>query len=154
MTESKNKKTTEEIAALKEQLVVYENNWKRALADYQNLQKRNEQERISMLDFATFGIVGRLMGILDNLEMLHNHTNDKALEMIIKEFKTILENEGVRELSVVGEPFDHATMDALETLEVEDEHDDSLVLEVLRKGYMFKDKLLRPALVKVGKFKV
>lgn len=154
MAESKNKKTTEEIAALREQLTIYENNWKRALADYQNLQKRNEQERISMLDFATFGVIGRLMGTLDNLEMLHNHINDKALEMIIKEFKTILENEGVKELRVVGETFDHATMDALETLEVADEHDDSRVLEVLRKGYMFKDKLLRPALVKVGKFKV
>jgi molecular chaperone GrpE len=154
MTESKNKKTTEEIAALKDQLAVYENNWKRALADYQNLQKRSEQERISMLEFATFGIIGRLMGILDNLEMLHIHNGDKALEMIIKEFKSILETEGVRELSVVGELFDHATMDALETLDVENQQDDSRVLEVLRKGYMFKDKLLRPALVKVGKFKV
>lgn len=154
MTDSKNKKTTEEIAALKEQLSVFENNWKRALADYQNLQKRNEQERTSMLDFATFGIVGRLMGILDNLEMLFKHTSDKALEMIIKEFRTILENEGVTELSVVGEVFDHSTMDALDTLEVEDQAHDSRVLEVARKGYMFKDKLLRPALVKVGKFKV
>jgi molecular chaperone GrpE len=94
------------------------------------------------------------MGILDNLEMLHIHNGDKALEMIIKEFKSILETEGVRELSVVGELFDHATMDALETLDVENQQDDSRVLEVLRKGYMFKDKLLRPALVKVGKFKV
>jgi molecular chaperone GrpE len=74
--------------------------------------------------------------------------------MIIKEFKTILENEGVTELSVVGEVFDHSTMDALDTLEVEDQAHDSRVLEVARKGYMFKDKLLRPALVKVGKFKV
>lgn len=153
MSDHKNKKTHEEISTLKEQLLTYENNWKRALADYQNLQKRNEQERAGLLDFATFGIVGRLIGILDNLEMLLVHTKDKALEMIVKEFKVLLESEGASELSVLGKDFDPITMDALETVEVNDKQEDSLVVEVARKGYMFKDKLLRPALVKVGKFK-
>ncbi len=151
MTDTKAKKHIEEIEQLKTRCEELENNWKRALADYQNLQKRNTEERSSIIDFSSFHLLGRFLSILDNLELLYKHNKDKALEMVIKELKTILLEEQAVEVNSDNTLFDSACMDALETVDTENEAEDGMVLETVRKGYMFKNKLLRPALVKVGK---
>ena len=83
MTDTKAKKHIEEIEQLKTRCEELENNWKRALADYQNLQKRNTEERSSIIDFSSFHLLGRFLSILDNLELLYKHNKDKALEMVI-----------------------------------------------------------------------
>ncbi len=146
MTAKKTKKT-EDSLELQERIVELENNWKRALADYQNLEKRMNEEKTQVVEFANANLLSRMLGVLDNLEMLFAHNGDKTLEMVIKDFKNVLHEEKVEEIEACGQDFDSSTMDALETIKGED----GKVMEVVRKGYMFKNKLLRPALVKVGK---
>lgn len=123
-----------------------ENNWKRALADYRNLQKRVEEEKMDFVQYATSTLVRKLLGVLDNLEMLNRHTNDVSLQMIIKELRQVLIEEGLVEIETEDQQYDLHTMEAIEMVEGERNQ----VIEVLQKGYFLKDKLLRPARVKVG----
>jgi molecular chaperone GrpE len=127
----------------------YENNWKRALADYRNLQKRTEEEKDSVVNYISSALLKRMLPVVDNLEMLQKHINDTGLNLIVKEFKQILNEEGVTEIQVQDQDFDPQTMDAIDTVEGPEDK----VVEVLAKGYMFKNKLLKPARVKVGKSK-
>ena len=73
----------------------------------------------------------------------------KGFEMIYKQFLSVLDKEGVKEIEADGKPFDHNTMQAL-MQEKQDGVESGIVLEVLQKGYMLKDRILRPALVKVS----
>ncbi len=127
-----------------------ENNWKRALADYKNLEKRMNEDRYLMAAFANASLLARILPILDNLEMVDAHSNDMGLKLTIKEFKQILNDEGMVEINPINKDFDTITMEAVDTVDGE-ESNKNKVIEVLIKGYKLKDKLIRPARVKVGK---
>ncbi len=137
----------EQIIELQEKVVELENNWKRALADYSNLQKRFAEERQSIVKFANSTLILRLLSVLDNLEMLQLHSEDEGLKLVVKDFSQTLQEEGVTEIKVEGAFFDSTLMDAIEMVEGEE----GKVTEVCSKGYILKDKVLRPARVKVGK---
>ena len=64
-----------------------ENNWKRALADYKNLEKRVEEEKREMFIFAKETVLKEILPVLDNLKMLQKHIQDKGLELTIKSFE-------------------------------------------------------------------
>jgi molecular chaperone GrpE len=131
---------------LKVQVRELENNWKRALADYRNFQKRTDEEKQNYIDFATASLVLRFLGVLDNLEMLNKHIDDIGLKMIVKEFKSVLTDEGLVEIDTQGKEFDANEMEAVDTVSGEK----NLVVETIRTGYRLKNKLVRPARVKVG----
>jgi molecular chaperone GrpE len=139
----------QETADLEERIVELENNWKRALADYKNLEKRVEEEKQAIVSFSNIVLIARLIPILDNLELLENHINDTGLKLTVKQLKELLEEEGVKEIEALGSNFDHEEMEAVEMVE----GTPGKVVEVELKGYKLKDKLIRPARVKVGKQK-
>ncbi|OGC70339.1 nucleotide exchange factor GrpE [candidate division WWE3 bacterium RIFOXYC1_FULL_39_7] len=134
------------IGELETRLAEMENNWKRALADYRNFQKRSEEEKGFFIDFANESLIRQLLPVLDNLETLSNHIDDAGLQMIIKNFAQILAEEGLVEISAQDKEFDASTMEAIEMVEGKE----NTVIEVLNKGYLLKNKLLRPARVRVG----
>ena len=142
-----NKSQTDETETLKGQLAEMENNWKRALADYKNLEKRTIEERTDLIQFGVLIFTMKLLPILDSLEMLEIHLNDVGLNLTIKEFKQTLKSEGLLEIDVLGKTFNPGNMEAIEVVDGEKDK----VTHVLQKGYLFKEKLLRPARVKVGK---
>lgn len=134
---------------LQNQLSEMEGGWKRALADYQNLQKRAADERSAVVQFANQTLLLQLLPILDNLQMSAAHTNDTGLQLSVKEFERVLEEEGVEEIAIQEKKtdFDSTTMDAIETVE----GPENKVVEIVSKGYKFRNKILRPARVRVGK---
>lgn len=140
-------KDQNKITELEERVSELENNWKRALADYRNLERRTLEEREVFLNFSNEALIRSLLPIIDHMEMHIKHSNDGTLKMILKDFRGILENEGVEEIEMLQKDFDPGTMDAIETVPGEE----NKVVEVLSKGYFLKGKLLRPARVKVGK---
>lgn len=150
---NKNKKVdknAEKITGLEVKLSEMEENWKRALADYKNLEKRVSEEKTLLVDFANSVLVENLLPILDNFTMLEKHTNDEGIKMSIKEFINVLKSSGLKKIEVsVNDDFDPNTMDAVES----GPGQKNKVLEVIREGYYFKDKLIRPASVKVGQGK-
>ena len=146
--EEKNK-DKEKIKKMEERIEELENNWKRALADYKNLEKRTAEERESFINYANESLIRTLLPVLDNMELMVKHFEDEGLRMILQDLKKTLMNENVTEVEALGNEFNAVCMDAIETVE----GDEGIVIEVITKGYLLKNKLLRPARVKVGKGK-
>jgi molecular chaperone GrpE len=124
-----------------------ENQLKRALADYQNLEKRIASEKSSWILASNKNLLLRLLPGLDSLLLAEKHTQDEGVKISIKHFLDILENEGVKKIETVGKDFNPNLMEAITTQEGED----GKVLEEVRAGYMLYDQVLRPAQVIVGK---
>jgi len=130
-----------EVNLLKEQLA-------RALADYDNLRKRAETEKLSWAKFASQGILIKLLPVLDILESANSHLGDKGLEIALAEFKKILGEEGLIEVNPKsGQVFDHSDQEAIESL---DGGKKGTVAEVVLPGWKFVDgPVVRVAKVKV-----
>ncbi len=124
-----------------------DNNWKRALADYKNLEKRMQEEKLEFVSYANSSLIYRLLPIMDNLELLDAHLNDMGLKLVVKELKQILVEQGVIEIDAKDKEFDAEKMEAIEMVD----GPKNKVVGVLNKGYLMKNKLLRPVMVKVGK---
>lgn len=145
----KDAKSHKDKKELEERIQELENNWKRALADYKNLERRVDEEKREVISFSNMLLISRLLPILDSLEMLEQHINDTGLKLTAKQLKQALEEEGLEKVNAEGKDFDPDTMDAMETVEGEQ----GKIIEVIQTGYKLKDKLIRPAKVKVGKSK-
>ena len=128
-----------------------ENQLKRALADYQNLERRVEEERRLLGQLSAALLIEKFLPVLDNLENAQKHLNDQGLEIVIKQFKDVLSTEGVEEIAAEGAQFDPHQHEATEAVEGEN---DNLVVKVARKGYKINDKVLRPPQVVVERQKV
>lgn len=149
-------KKIEEANKEKEELV---NKVKLAQAELVNYRKRKDEEVSSMLKYANEDLIKELIGVVDNFERaisLDDNDLTDDLSKFLSGFKimygtltTILRNFGVEEISRVGEEFDPNLEEALLTDKVEG-HKNEEVLEVLLKGYKLKDKVIRPASVKVN----
>lgn len=155
--EKKESDSDEIIQDLLVQLDKAKNDYARAYADTENMKKRltKEADQAKKYRFQQAGL--ELLPILDSMELaLHVESEDEALlnyvkgfEMIYKQLVTVLENEGVKPIEALDKPFDHNTMQAL-MQEPKEGVESGIVIEVLQKGYMLKDRILRPALVKVS----
>lgn len=140
------KKNEKKVEQEEKALANLENQLKRALADYQNLEKRIAEEKSSWIKIANKDLLLRLLPGLDNLILAEKHTQDEGVKLSIKHFLDILENEGVKRIETVGKTFDPNLMEAITTQEGEE----GKVLEEVRSGYMLYDSVLRPAQVIVG----
>lgn len=134
------------IKKFEEKIVDLTNKWKRALADYQNLEKRVVAEKKEFAQFANASLLDKLLPVLDGLEKCHRYLKDRGLGLILDQLKKALESEGLEEIKAKGERFDPAKMDAVEMVKGEKNR----VVEVILKGYKLNDQVLRPAKVKVG----
>lgn len=133
-------------AQLKKRITDLESKWKRALADYLNLEKRVKKEKAAFVRLANAALLDKLLPILDSLEKCEQHLQDKGLTFSLKQFKTVLAGEEVEEIEVEGQNFDPETMDAVEVVA----GPKNKVVEVVLKGYKLSGQVLRPAKVKVG----
>lgn len=142
-------KSDEEIARLEKKIEEIENRWKRAAADYQNLKKRGEKERQEFTKYANIRLLNYLLPIYDALEnaVEYSREND-GIELILNKFADLLKSEKVEKIEVEkGEKFDPEIMEAIKTKQ--DKSKTNTVGKVLRSGFIFKDKLLRPVEVEV-----
>lgn len=119
---------------------------KRTLADYQNLERRIEEERRMLSKLSSLLLIEKLLPILDNLESAQMHINDEGLELVIKQFKEVLSSEGISEIQAEGQTFDPNLHEAIE---IQEGQEDNKIVEVINKGYKIDDKVIRPAKVVV-----
>ncbi|MCI9040778.1 nucleotide exchange factor GrpE [Dubosiella newyorkensis] len=147
----------EEIASLQDELSKAKTDIARAYADTDNMRKRLQKETDMAKKYRFQSAALELLPILDsmNLALANAPENDetknfvKGFEMIRTQLENAMSNEGVKEIDALNKPFDHNTMQALMQEKV-DGVEPGIVVEVLQKGYMLKDRILRPALVKVS----
>lgn len=131
-----------------QQLADAQTKYLRALADYQNLEKRLGVTMEQVRTATKKDIVGKFIGILDDLEKASVFVQDEGLKMIMDRFEGILKDCGVEEIAVEGEEFDPYVAEALEMVSGET---DNIVAGVIRKGYRIGETVIRPAQVKVTK---
>lgn len=135
-----------EIASLKAEVSQLEDQLKRTLADYQNLLKRQELQKLDYVKFANESLLSNLLPILDDLDRAADHIDDTGLQMVRDHLYKALESEGLKKTIPQGETFDHQTMDCVSTVK----GPQNQVVSVLSPGYFYHDRLLRPAKVEVG----
>ena len=128
------------IDQLKEQLA-------RSRADYQNLEKRVDQQRQLFITLATSTIISKMIEILDDLYLTQSHLKDQGLEIAINKFIAVLKSEGLEEIPADSQEFDPNLMECLEV----QKGIQNQVLEVRKKGYKLNGQVIRPAQVVVGK---
>jgi molecular chaperone GrpE len=127
---------------------------RRSLADFDNARKRFEQQRSDFVQFAAADLVRNLLPVLDDFERaVKVETNDqnyaKGVELIYQRLTDTLTRMGLEPFEAAGKPFDPNLHQAVERVQ-SDEHEDQTVLAEFQRGYNFKGKLLRPAMVKVA----
>ncbi|OGD87727.1 nucleotide exchange factor GrpE [Candidatus Curtissbacteria bacterium RIFCSPHIGHO2_01_FULL_41_11] len=137
------KQTAQKDDMAKKQL---EDQLKRALADYHNLERRVEEERRLLSQLSSALLIEKFLPVLDNLENAQKHLNDQGLDIVIKQFKDILSTEGVEEIESEGTHFDPHFHEAVDT---EEGPEKGKIVKVIRKGYKIGDKVLRAAQVVV-----
>ncbi len=132
--------------ALVQKIEEFETKYKRALADYQNLEKRVSEQRVELIRGANKDLLLRLLPVLDTLMLAQQHSEDKTIEISISHFLDILKSEGVTRITAVGQEFDPLLMEAISTVE----GDEGKVINEVRAGFLLNEKLLRAAQVTVG----
>lgn len=131
--------------------------WMRAVADLENYKKRTLQEKSRFLKYRNEELLRDLLGVLDNLERAFHHCQETGRSdaladgvcMIADMLRDILGRYGVKEIKSLGEPFDPHLHEAIARFPVEGKQA-NVVVEELEKGYMYQDRLLRPAKVAVS----
>ncbi|MBN75189.1 MAG: nucleotide exchange factor GrpE [Euryarchaeota archaeon] len=123
-------------------------------ADIINIRKRNASDRAELMKFAGFNLSGRILPVLDSLERALDNAEEGPLTDGIRltrdNLLDALQAEGVTPIEV-GSDFDPNVMEALTTLPASEEHPDGTVIQTLESGWMYKDRVLRPARVVVSK---
>ena len=125
----------------------------RMQAEFENARKRAEREKADYRDYATASAVEQFLPVLDNFELALKATGTveqmrSGVELIVKQMEEILRQMNVTPVAAVGEEFNphhHEALGSVERLDMPDQH----VAEEIRRGYKIREKLLRPALVRV-----
>lgn len=138
----------------------FEGLYKRALADYQNLAKQSAEEKASLVKHANAQLILEMIPVYDNLKTAINFSDEsvagngwaEGIKYVIKQFKEVLENNGVKEIETVGQKFDHNKMEAAESEETDDKKKDDTVARELKSGYEMHGKIINAARVVVYKY--
>lgn len=146
----------DEVEKLNKEIEKLKNDYARAYADTENLKKRLMAEAEQTRKYRIQSFAKEIVPVIDNLERALQsevHESDegfkKGIEMTYDQLLAALKNEGVEVIDCLNKPFDPNLEQAIMTEKVEGV-ESGIVIEVLQKGYVLKDRILRPAMVKVS----
>lgn len=147
-----------ELEKIKKNSEEYLEGWKRAQADYINLKRRVESDISELTSFANAELVTKIIPIMENFRRAFTHIPEnlkedewvKGVKNVEKQLEDTLRNEGLQKIDTEGKEFDPNLCEAL-MFEESKNHKDNEIIEELEAGYIFKDKVIKPAKVKVCK---
>jgi molecular chaperone GrpE len=128
----------------------YKERYLRALADYKNLQRKIEEERKLIFTLATASVLEQIIPTVDLLYKAEVFIKDPGMQMVKDQLVHVLEEFGLKEIELLGKEYDPHTAEVVGNVEGEEENK---VVEVVRRGYMLGDKVIRVGQVKVSKSK-
>lgn len=168
MAKKNNKSTTEEPVELDQEqgleedaptppseLQLLKDQMLRDRAELENFKRRVNDERIKERKYAQLGVLKKLTDVLDNLEraIAADYADvarfKEGLKSVLKQVELTLESESVTEIESLHQPFDAFKHQAVMT-DTNPDIDDQVITEVFQKGFMYKDRILRPSMVKVN----
>ena len=133
------------------------NKYLRLYAEFENYKKRVNKDKEELVKYGNESLLYELLPVIDNLEMALMHASNnvssglvQGVEITLKELQKILEKFGLIAIEANNKPFDPLVHHAM-TQNERDDIDEKIVVEEFRKGYMLRDKVLRPSLVAVSK---
>jgi molecular chaperone GrpE len=145
-----------ECMRLEKEIVEQRENLLRRQAEFDNFRRRTERERGEFRISATMDAIANMLPVLDGLEAAlkapaHSGGAEirKDVELVEKQMREILERMGMTRVEAIGKPFDPRLHHAVEMVP-SDTHEDQTVIGVFQQGYLFQDRLLRPAMVRVA----
>lgn len=146
-----------ELEKLRAESEEYQQRLLRTQADFDNFRRRTVKEKEELGKYASAKLITELLPVIDNFERALSSAGEsadassytKGVEMIFRQLEGILKAEGLTPMEAEGQPFNPEFHQAIMQVE-SDEHDEGVVVEVVQKGYLLKDKVLRPAMVKVS----
>jgi molecular chaperone GrpE len=129
----------------------------RTQADYDNFRRRTRQEKEEFARYASQKVIEQLLPVIDNMEralIAGNEGKDydallKGVEMIFRQLDQALASEGLQRMETIGQPFNPEFHQAIMQVESE-EHEEGIIVSEIQKGYLLKDRVLRPAMVQVS----
>ncbi|MFD0715064.1 nucleotide exchange factor GrpE [Paenibacillus sp. GCM10027626] len=145
------------IAELSKQAEESQQRLLRAQADFDNFRRRTQKEKEELAQYASMKLITELLPVIDNFGRAIEASKSggdvesfaKGVDMIFRQLEQVLQQEGLKQMEVVGEPFNPEFHAAVMTVE-SDEYEEGTIVEELQKGYLLKEKVLRPAMVKVS----
>ncbi len=144
------------INGLKKEIEDLKDRYMRLYAEFENYKKMVTREKEDIIKYSNEALINSLIPSLDNLEMAIKHAENaysglvEGVKLTLKEILKALERAGLSQIESYMKPFDPLYHEAMSMVE-RDDVDEMTVVEELRKGYMYKDKVLRPSLVAVSK---
>ena len=152
------KSLEEKLKECEEQRDEYLKGWQRAKADLINYKREEAERTKEMIKYGKAELLSNIIEILDNFEKAEKETPDKIKEddyfkgvlRIKDQLKDFLKMQGVQEIKAIGEKLDLNYHEIVEEVETKEEKS-GIIVEEVKKGYLFEDRLLRPAKVKVSK---
>ncbi len=135
----------EKVIALENEKKELQDRVTRALADYQNLVRRQKEEQGKVVEYAKIMIFESLLQPLEHLAIAAKTLNDKGLNMVIDQFWKALEEQGLKEFNPINQEFDPLSMEVIEKV-----GSGEIVAEVASPGYMLNNQVIKFAKVKVG----
>lgn len=157
--------TTQEQAAelsqeeiLSNKLAEANDKYARLVAEFDNYKKRTSKERVELIQTAGQGVISKLLTVLDDFDRALNamataqdvESVKQGVELVNNKFRKILENEGLKEMNVVGEAFDADFQEAITAIPAPNEDMKNKVIDVVEKGYTLNEKVIRFAKVVIG----
>jgi len=118
----------------------------RAMADYQNLVRRQQDDRGKLIALANENLIGDLLEPLEHLSLAADQIKDPGLQMVIKQFWTKLTEHGLTEINPLGDKFDVLTMEV-----VDHDQQGDVVVQVVKRGYRLGEHVIQHAKVILGK---
>jgi molecular chaperone GrpE len=130
---------------------------KYAQADIENVKKRCERQIEEIKKYSNERFIIDLLEVVDELELAVKSGNSsnsadtliQGVEMTLKKLRKLLESEGVSPIECIGKPFDPAKHDAVARIE-RDDVEECMVIEEVRRGYVMREKVIRPSIVKIS----
>lgn len=147
-------KLKDTILLQKEQLEEQEDRLKRLMAEFDNFKKRSSKEREGLYNSLVSDIFSSLLPVVDNLEKaVESKTEDEGykqgVELVLKQFKDVLKNNGVEEIETVGHTFDPELHEAVSSV-IDENLGEKEIKEEYRKGYKIGSKVIRHSMVVVA----
>lgn len=147
-----------DVAALQVQLDELNQRFLRTAADFENYKRRTALEKEDLMKYSNAKIIGEILPVLDNFQLALKTTSDnkdvqnvvKGVDMIYRQLQQVLEAAGMTKIEAVGHAFDPNLHEAI--MQVDDDSvPEDTVVEELRAGYMLKERVIRPSMVKVSR---
>lgn len=126
----------------------------RAMADYQNLEKRSLEQVQDARLFAAEIVISRLLPVVDTFDKVSEHIKDAGFDLAYKQLLSVLKEQGVERIVVVGKPFNPHEMECIEVVDLPAGKagvENDIIVEETLPGYTLRGKILRVARVKVGR---